>query len=134
MPKNSLQSASGLGCGQVCPTCEPQPNGSGAQEDPPFILPHALWLCVQVTAKWYQGPRAMPQPPLLGLSWLSIDYPWKKQYVSSRVQRCISKGSSSLLQLFLERKLGITTQVLGQDSGAPHPASCKTSHIKTVLS
>lgn len=74
MPKNSLQSASGLGCSQVCPTCEPQPTGSGSWEDPPFILPHALWLCVQVTAKWYQGPRAIPQPPLLGLCRLSIHY------------------------------------------------------------
>lgn len=44
----------------------------------PFYPAHALWLCVQVRAKRYRGPRAMPQPPLPGCCQLSIDhYPFK---------------------------------------------------------
>ena len=112
----------------------------GMGGSPFYPAPHIVALCPG-DSKMVSGPQghatassAWALPAQHWLLPLRSTYPRKKQYVSSRVQGCSSKGSGSLLWLFLERKLGITTQVLGQDSGAPHPVWYKTSHIKTVLS
>lgn len=70
-PRTAFRVSQDLAAARSVPLVNP---GSGAWEDPPFLLPHALWLYVQVAAKCYQGTRAMPQPPLLGLCRFSIDY------------------------------------------------------------
>lgn len=139
VPEDDLQSASGLGCSQVWPSCELQPHAVGHQR---ILLSSCPTHCGCVS-RWQQNKHWDPRHATASPAWALPAQPqhWLhpfiapthvKNSVSSRVQGAALKAVAVCNDS--ERKLGVTPQVLGQDSGATHPVWCKTPHSKTVLS